>query len=225
MAEGPWKIHEIEELLSRTDPRAERIASLIQSLHRYVLIFKYHLYTGRDALRDFGTKSSEITPLPELLIFRSEDSENAVLKATLIVEASLLAASHTCKNLYEILAQLVNTAILKDEITEDKCTLKSVLNSLKDSPLKSELTTLVSSTWYQYVSDLSSVTKHRSLPRQRVTVDDTNTVRLLVGDFSYGKRQHAARDAEEALRGALEVKNQIVVCGNAINGEFKRAIA
>jgi hypothetical protein len=225
MAESPWKIHEIEELLSRTDPRAPHIFSLVQSLHRYVLIFRYHLYAGRDALRDFESKSSELHPLPEAIVFRTDESENAVLKAALIVEASLLAASHTCKNLYEILAQLVNTAILKNQIQEEKCTLQSVIRALPSSQLKNELTTLTNSHWYKYVSDLSSVTKHRQLPRQAIAIDTTQKVRLRVGDFSYGKRHHLARDAEEALKGALEVKNQIVVCGSAINSEFKRAIA
>ena len=196
--------------------------SVITSLDWSDRIFRYHFDTARDALRDIPVDDERnFRSSLESLFTSSEEHDYKML----VIRANVISCVHTARNAYDHLAQLINALILSSAIPVKDCDIKKVHKALPSSNLRQELDHLIASHWFQYVVAYSNTSKHRALVQQALHLSFADgKAGVRTNAFTYDK-DYPAYSVGDLLDGILEVKNNIVACGSALNSELLRANA
>lgn len=211
-----WNLNVLREHIRRRwGHEAEPLQEIVDSLDTSVRIFRYHLFTARDALKGIVDETHSADEALKIVWVEKRDASR---DAMIVSEANILGCVHTTRNLYDIFAQLVNRLVLKSALLVDACNIWKVHERLDASDLKTQIGDLLESNWFGYVSAFVNTSKHRWLVRHSfATRFDESVAGIQLGAFEYHGRQYPAYWANEVLTGVLEVKNRIVSCGRILN--------
>ncbi len=213
-----WKLNELRDFIDKRYGVTSRERETLDSLGRYDGLFVHHMKTARDAMSGIIENHTEfaLTNVQYALGVSSRQAEFD--RAMLVSEANMLACLHAVRSLYEVFAQLVNCLLLNGVLTVKECNLNTVAKEIPASKLKSLLEELLKDDEYAYVASFVNTAKHRYLVGQVFKVQaDSGNAELFVRDFEYGAKKFARRSFTSALAGAIEVKNRVVQCGQALN--------
>lgn len=84
--------------------------------------------------------------------------------------------------------------------------------------LKEMLGVLLKSHWFKYTEAFINTTKHRNLVEHSVSVSfEENKAGVQLGEFKYQSASYPKYWAQEILAGLVDVKNDLVACGRALN--------
>jgi hypothetical protein len=135
----------------------------------------------------------------------------------LVVRANVIACIHTVRNAYDHLAQLCNALVLIPPITVKDCDFNKVRRRLPQSELLDEFDRLGDSDWFKYVAAYSNTSKHRALVQQSFHLSYANGTAGLRAESFQHDQSYPSYMIGELLEGILEVKNNIIACGRALN--------
>ena len=216
MDQTPWNLGELREHV-RTLPDESQIAlSYISSMGWADQIFTYHFCEARDALRAIPVDKDPNSITNHELLFAPTPEND---RNKLIVRANVIACIYTIRNAYDHFAQLCNALLLLPAIPVDECNFYKVKNRLPQSILKEELEQLSQSEWFKYIAAYSNTSKHRALVQQSMHISFVNGTAGIRADGFVHDQAHEPRLISDLLEGVLEVKNQIIVCGRALNAQ------
>ncbi|MEZ5464030.1 MAG: hypothetical protein R3F22_02160 [Lysobacteraceae bacterium] len=206
------------------DPRLA--LHLLSSVGRVTEIFSFHLYTARDAFNNIVNTENAHDIENLKLIFGGSSNQEEFELARLISEAHLAACVHTSRNMFDLFSQLTNALIVFPRIPIEACNLHRLRNKLEPSELKELLTKLTDSSCFRYIDALNNTSKHRLIVNHALTVSNQEEkVGATVGEFEYGGKLFPKRWVRDVLSDALEVKNSIIGCGNALNQTYIQKVA
>ncbi|MEX1014920.1 MAG: hypothetical protein WDZ80_07230 [Candidatus Paceibacterota bacterium] len=120
--------------------------------------------------------------------------------------------------MYDVFSHLVNGLVLDKPLKIRECNIKKIEEKLTNSDLKTEISQLRNSHWFQYINAFINTAKHRGLVQhafQVSLVDEASGIRL--ASFEYDASKFPSYSVDELLKGVLEVKNRIVECGRLLN--------
>ncbi len=148
-------------------------------------------------------------------------------KASLVHEANTIALLYTTRSIYDIFAQLINSLILEDKLSLERCDIKKVRNALENGEIKQLLGDLLDSIEFKYVDGFINSVKHRQLIQRMTTLDfESNRVGVRFSGFHYKKNRNEKEEkfpslwSDEVLVIAVHVKNQIVEAGILLNKQY-----
>ncbi|HHA2571641.1 TPA: hypothetical protein ACOEN9_000213 [Stenotrophomonas maltophilia] len=210
-----WDLATLRKHVRQTTEDPTVALAYISSVSNTGVIFQYHIGLAFDALKriPIPENGSEVSAFEAII-----DPSREHMQDLLVIRANVLSCIHLVRNAYDLFAQLCNALLLAQPLDESKATLYMVRKSLPRSPLKDLLDSIASSEWFRYVNDYSNTSKHRALVQQSMFLsleDGVGGVRTVA--FSHDGREYPAYELMELLEGILELKNQIVHCGNALN--------
>jgi hypothetical protein len=187
----------------------------VNSLGRSVDIFRYHLFTARDALEGIlGDRQS----VAEALDVLYGEQQQEYHRARVVSEAHVHGCFHVTRNMFDIFAQLVNGLVLSPPIGVEDCDIGQVHRKLTPSDLKSHVGELLESPWFDYVTAFVNTIKHRRLvPHSFTILPQENFAGMRIGAFEYRGKPYPSYPAIEVLQSVMEVKNRIVNCGRALS--------
>lgn len=213
-----WDIAELRGYIDASLESNHRLYGVVNAIARYDWIFQYHFSTARDAMKGImhyddphGIKNMEF-------VFGLHEQQIEFNQAKLISEAHILGCIHCVRAMYDIFSHLVDVLILNEKIGIKNCDIKKIEKALPSSGLKTELRKLLNSKWFKYIDAFINTAKHRGLVQHefRISfVDETSGIRL--APFKYDKKEFDTYSTKELLKGVLEVKNRIAVCGQILN--------
>jgi hypothetical protein len=217
----PWNLDDLRSHARAMPDNAARVETLqvIQSIDRYVMIFRYHLATARDAMKGVVHETGEDAELRNLeLIFGVSKQQSEFAWAKIVSEANILGCMHTSRALVDVLANLANRLVLRGAINLADCSIYLVAKKLPVSALKTRLASLLASAWFRYVSAFVNTAKHHNLIQHAFGVSFVGEgTGIRVEPFEYKGKSFPGYDEKELLLGILEVKNAIIDCGTALN--------
>ncbi|WIG67698.1 hypothetical protein KEC58_09440 [Photobacterium damselae] len=139
----------------------------------------------------------------------------------LSLQAHIQAATHNARSVYDLLAQLINKLILVEPIKVHDCDVNKVIKRLDDSPVKDAILAAVNTDSYAYINSFVNVIKHRNLV---VLNPEVNFEELKAGirfhSFKYQTNTYPSLWAIDVLQESLNVKNQIITIGKALNNHL-----
>lgn len=195
------------------------LLDIVNSIGGVSEIFIYHLATARDAFDRIVDDKSGSNNLH--FVFEVASNQSDFYHARIVNEANIIGCIQAARNIFDIFSSLVNSLILGSSIPIRQCNIAKVRDALQPSELKDTLVELTDSHWFKFISAFINITKHRRLVPNKFTVfcqDNTSTV--MFDAFSYEELSFPAYSSEEILDGALEIKNKIIACGNALNRTY-----
>jgi hypothetical protein len=198
----------------------------VESLARYVAIFKFHLYSARDAMKGVIYEDDPYGMKNLRLVFGDDERQDQLNRARIASEAHTLAAVRSARAMWDVFAFLVNDVALGSRLEERECNIFSVRDALPKSKLKSSLGDLTSSEWFRYVNAFVNTAKHRNLVPQsfRVSFED-DKVGIRIEAFEYNGKPFPSYWIRELLHGVLDVKNRLVDCGRSLDEHVTGATA
>jgi hypothetical protein len=197
---------------------ASLIGEQTRSIARSDSIFRYHITTARDALKGIINYDEPQGIDNWMLLLGGSERQEDFYYAKIVSEANLIACAYTARSLLEMFAQLVNSLLLSSAIPISKCTLKKVAEKLPPGELKVKLQELFNSHWFIYVYAFTNTIKHRQLVQHQTSICFVdNKVGVKVGSFTYENIAYQAYWATEFLQGIIDVKNELVGSGRALN--------
>lgn len=213
-----WNLAELRDYIRHLGEEKRFLLDVVDSVDRSVLIFRYHLFTARDALKGIVDDHDPIGRKNFEFILGSSEQQKDFNRARLVSEANIIGCIHTARNIFDIFAQLVNGLALNSAIEIRSCNIHAVHDNLPPSPLKDCISELRDSDWFNYISGFINTTKHRRLIQHSFTLSFAEGfAEVRISAFKYNGRDYPAYWANEVLRGVVEVKNRIIVCGCALN--------
>jgi hypothetical protein len=219
---APWNLDVLREHIRRQGAETDFLLEVADSLGRSVNIFRYHLFTARDALKGIVDERHSVDKALDVVF---GEQQEAYRYAKLVSEAHMFGCFHVARSMFDMFAQLVNGLVLNSSLSVRDCDIWRVHKPLAASDLKAEIGQLLESAWFDYVSDVVNTIKHRRLVQHSFTISfDDNVAGIRIGAFQYGDRSHPPYWANEVLEGILEVKNRIVGCGRTLNAHCANAL-
>lgn len=229
-AKETWNLKEIRDYIDCIEnlsaQNKKHLVEIVNSIDRYVLIFRYH---GRLIYKELAAhfKNEEISdPEKFSLVMGLSPRQAAYEYSWIACEANFISCVHTVRNMYDVFSQIVNSLILNNSISPEKCNILRVKNELQPSTLKNEINKLLESEWFGYVGALSNTIKHHRFIKgtPRITLAD-NRFELRMNGFEYKGKTYDDYWISDALKGIESVQNQIINCGNILNNELLRGCA
>tara|TARA_R110001599_G_scaffold64023_4_gene179441 strand:- start:118447 stop:119118 length:672 start_codon:yes stop_codon:yes gene_type:complete len=212
----PWNLGELRTHAKKNSDRTT--LELVDSVSRSDSIFQYHVFTARDALKGILNYEEPQGVENWMFILGGSDRQEEFFYAKVVSEANLISCIHTARSLLETFAQLVNRIVLESAIEVSKCTPKAVVAKLPNGEIKTKLQELLASHWFSYTSAFTNTVKHRQLIQHHVSISFVdNIVGIKVGAFEYEGVSYPAYWANEFLQGVIDVKNEIIDLGRALN--------
>jgi hypothetical protein len=213
-----WNTKLLKKHIEGLGKEKQSLLELINSLEKYVRIFRYHLEIARDAMNkifsDEECQGAELDKLAFGLSSRLGDFWNAEI----ITEANVLGCIHSARAIFDVFAQLVNGLILTPPIPEKDCSISIVLAKLPDSPVKTAIADLISSDWYDYVNAFVNTAKHRTLVDLRGVVSFVQrSLFVRIPGFEYRGKSYPQYSLLDLLQGVIDTKNRLIDCGNELN--------
>lgn len=186
MGTTTWQLKVLEDWIEVNRPDDKQTAALPYSLSRSAIILQYHIKLARNALAEFGQSDGNGDKM--FAAFASFDPDFS--RAALAHEANIIATIHTVRNYADIFAQIVNTLVVPNPLTERDCSFSTVINALPESALKDGMLELNDSHWFRYLGAFSNISKHRRLLQSNptATFDADNNIEvtgLRVEEFTY----------------------------------------
>lgn len=213
-----WNTKLLKKHVEGLGKEKQSLLEVINSLERYVRIFRYHLEIARDAMSkvfsDEERQSAELDKLAFGLSSRLSDYWDAEI----ITEANVLGCIHSARAIFDVFAQLVNGLIVTPPLPEKDCSINLVLAKLPDSPMKTTIGDLISSDWYEYSNAFVNTAKHRRLVKQRGVVSlERRELFVRVAEFEYRGKSYPQYSLLELLQGVVDTKNRLIDCGIELN--------
>jgi hypothetical protein len=194
------------------------LLEVVDSIDRATLIFRYHLFTARDALKGIVDESDPAGLKNMALVFGTSEQQKEYSYAKLVSEANIIGCIHAVRSIFDIFSHLVNRLILSKPIPLYLCDIGKVHEAMPQSELKDQLGQLLRSDWFNYVSGFINTTKHRKLVLHGFSVSfEENIAGVRVGAFEYKGKTYPAYWGTEVLQGVVEVKNTVIACGRTLN--------
>lgn len=217
-----WDLSVLKQYIRSLNPDKVEMLSTVDSVSHSLLIYQYHKSMARDAFAAYqverdpdGTKM-----LTGAMMMGTHDEFE---DATLASEANLIAAINITRNTFDIFAQLLNALTLPQPLRIEHCTISKVRDALPECDLKAEITRVTRLPWFQYLSGFSNTIKHRHL----VSHEPSSKHHECTGEYLGGGAQVAAFEhqgrkfrsywVQEVLEGTVEIHNEIVTLGIALN--------
>ena len=220
MDKVPWNLKALREHVQQLQGDRQFILSVISSLDWSDRIFRYHFCEARDALRALPIDEDPSSIKNHELLFLSSDEHDQNM---LIVRANVVACIHTVRNAYDHLAQLCNALLISPVLPIEKCDFYKVRERLPQSNLRHELDTLSESQWFKYIAAYSNTSKHRALVQQSLHLSYADGVAGLRAESFTHDQTYGPYMVGDLLEGILWVKNHIIACGRALNGQVVSA--
>jgi hypothetical protein len=196
---------------------------LLSSIEQVLAVFEYHKEMARDAFKGHAAKSLSDSDRFQF----SMGWNRAVAVARVASEAHAVGLLLYTRALWDQFAQLVNMLVLHGKLSVDGCSIHAVLRELNTvpstatSPLRDGIDALVTSDWFKYVDAFMNTTKHRRCVQHAVDYSG-DTLEVSVAAFEYQRgsgplQTFPAYRSREVLEGAIQVRNKITECGEALN--------
>ena len=184
--------------------------SHLRSISKTIDIYEYHKEEAYAQIQNINPKDTQEALM---LVFSTNDTAMERLS----IQANVQAALHNARAVYDLLAQLINKALLNNKFTVKDCSLHKVRNELADSELKQFLLTLNSSQSFKYVNAFVNTIKHRDLVNLNAQIDFVeNRSGIRFSSFIYEGKEYPSLWAEDALQNTLNVKNDIITLGEIL---------
>lgn len=201
----------------------QRSLAILESVERYVNIFRFHLFEARDAMKDVVHEDDPHGIKNVQYIFGDAENQAEFERAKIASEAHILACIHAVRSVWDVFAFLVNAVGLNSAICENECDLRKVWVRMPESPLKVQIGELLESEWFEYVTAFINTSKHRYLvPHGFYVSFEGGHSEIRIGGFTYNGKAFPEFTARHVLEGLLVVKNQIIECGQSLNSEVVR---
>ncbi len=193
----------------------DTILAYITSVQDTNAIFKYHFTGARDTLKRLELPERGITvSVFERALEGSKQQDTDLLA----IRANILACIQALRNGYDHFAQLCNALLIDPPIDESKVTLYQVRQRLPSGELKDLLFAVATSPWFKYIHDYTNTSKHRALVSQSLHLNfEDGIAGVRTEAFSHDGQDYPAYLVPDLLKGILELKNQIVPLGVALN--------
>lgn len=188
--------------------------AFISSVADTDMIFRYHFDLAKEALDRIDLPKEGVTVSAFETVFMGSKRQSLDLLA---IRANVLACIHCVRNGYDHFAQLCNILLLDSQLSPSVATLYKVRVNLPQSSLKVLLDEIAASHWFKYVNDFSNTSKHRALVQQSLHLSFADGIAGVRTEAFSHERDYPAYMVGELLEGILELKNQIVPCGVALN--------
>lgn len=219
-----WSLADLRTHISGMREPHVQLLEIVDSIDRYVAIFRYHLLTARDAMKRVVHENDPHGIRNIRFVFATSEKQDEYYLAKIVSEANILGCIHSTRALFDVFSHLVNGLLLNGSLPLKRCDIKLVTESLPESPLKGALEELLASFWFNYISAFVNTAKHRSLVRHSFHVSFVGEgAGIRIEAFAYNGDNYPAYSIEELLQGILEVKNKIVDCGRALNAQLPGA--
>lgn len=217
-----WDLAVLKEYICTLNPNKDWILSTVDSVSHSLLIYQYHKSLARDAFAAYQVEHDPdgIKMFTGAMMMGTDDE---FANAKLASEANLIAAINMMRNTFDIFAQLVNALALPQPLRIEHCTISKVRDGLPEGALKAEITRVTRLPWFRYLSGFSNTIKHRQL----VSHEPSSKHHECTGEYLGGGAQVAAFEhqgrkfrsywAQEVLEGTVEIHNEIVTLGIALN--------
>ncbi|EGR2205828.1 hypothetical protein K6675_004676 [Vibrio parahaemolyticus] len=206
-----------KETLVQTLSELDFNVDIVESIFRTISIFDFHKSEACSLIHKLEPHSDEAA----LMSILCPDGESYVNK--LALQAHVQAAIHNARSVYDLLAQLINQVLLNSTLEVHSCDIKKVLSQLENSPVKDAINQAVGSESYSYVNSFVNVIKHRNLV---VLKSEANFEELKAGirfsSFKYRKTSYPSLWATDVLQRSIDVRNEIVDIGIALNEHLKQ---
>ncbi len=213
-----WPVKDLQEYIRERSPEAAPLLHVLDSVGRYVDLFRYHLFEARDAMKGVVADDDPLGVENSKFVFGISPRQGEYRAAKIASEAHILGCIHSARALFDVFAFLVNGLILENAVREDRCSVSTVVPALPTGALRDRLQILLDSHWYKYVCAFVNTAKHRYLIRHGYWVSfESGAAEIRLEGFTYNGESYATCSAEDVLKGALEVKNAVVECGNLLN--------
>lgn len=217
-----WDLSILREHIRSFSSNQQWLLSTLDSVSQSMLIYQYHKNLARNA---FAAYQVEQDPdglkmfVGAMMMGIDDQFEDAKLAS----EANLIAAINIIRNTFDIYAQLLNALALPSPLCVEHCTISKVRDRLPEGTLKVEVTRVTRLPWFRYMSGFSNTIKHRQLvSHEPSSKHQPGTNEYLGGGaevaaFEHQKRKFKSYWVQEVLEGTVEMHNEIVTLGIALN--------
>jgi hypothetical protein len=214
-----WELTTLQNWVETNRPENTLALNLIKSLSRAAFVAKYHRYTAQDAFESYQKSEGDHREMVAAMLSFDKDFGWAALA----YEANLIAYVHSVRNYADLLSQLVNVLAVAAPKEVRNCTLHQTIKDLSQSKLRTSLTDLRASHWFQYLAAYSNTAKHRQLITTNPSVsfvEDVSGLKVEAFGYKYQdfpEQSYPAYWAHEVLEGAYEVYIKLLKCGQELN--------
>lgn len=217
-----WDLSILREYIRSFSSNQQWLLSTVDSVSQSLLIYQYHKKLARNA---FAAYQVEQDPdgLKMFVGAMMMGTDDQLEDAKLASEANLIAAINITRNTFDIFAQLLNALALPSPLCVEHCTISKVRDSLPEGTLKAEVTRVTRLPWFRYMSGFSNTIKHRQLVSHEPSSKHHPSTNEYLGGgaevaaFEHQKRKFKSYWVQEVLEGTVEMHNEIVTLGIALN--------
>lgn len=221
-----WDLKQLRDLIKAYKGEREDLNELVNGIGNGIDVFRYHLYTARDALKPFVEKTHDVNLMHLKYLFGTSNNQDEYELAKLSNQANVIAAIYTARSLFDIFSQLVRGCFLENMKNPDRCNIYDVLNNLEQGDLRDYIDELLNSNEFKYVNDFANVSKHRSMIKFGTSINfNENKAGVRFCAFVYNNRKYPEMWSNDIIELVLKVNNTIVDAGTLLNNEILRAIA
>lgn len=212
-----WSFADLKRYIRALPENQHGLLRTVESMDRSTTIFRYHLFTARDALKGLLDESQPSSVANLKVVLRVSDGEDVSLAYT-VSEAHLISCIHSVRASADIFSNLVNGLLLGHTLKPWECQIHRVTDYLPVSPLRDQLQRFKTSHWFRYISAFINTAKHRQLVEHSVSVSFVeNRVGARVGAFEYDGASYQAAWVHDVLEGLVEAKKELLLCGIELN--------
>lgn len=206
--------------ISESGSDVRRRLAILESVARYVNIFRFHLFNARDAMKDVVHEDDPLGARNLQYIFGDAENQDEFERAKIASEAHIIACIHSVRSIWDVFAFLVNAVALNSAICERECDLRKVWKRMPESQLRIQIGKLLESEWFEYVTAFINTSKHRYLVPHLFHVSfESGQSEVRIGSFIYNDKTFPEHTARHVLEGLVAAKNRIIECGQALNSE------
>ena len=210
-----WNLNELIEYIRVHTGDAISHIERVDSLDRTLDVFMYHYDEALSAIKRIEPKS-EMDAVR--LVLTPKALKEDVSKEKMVIQANTLAAIYNVRAANDIFAQLINGLVLPEKLSIDRCDINKVFEAIDNSNLKSQLSNLLISDNYTYISDFVNTIKHRNLILFGAEVSfKTGESGVKFKGFEYKERRHEQRWALDVLEMTMDIKCLIADAGIELN--------
>ena len=218
MSDGPWNLKKLRGYVKSKYSQPELYLSQIDSIHRTVLIFIYHMSSAKKLIDSIEPKDEKESLG---LVFTPKEKRSDLEEAKLGIQAETQATVHNARSIHDMFSQIANSLLVNSPIEISKCNISNLTSKLPPSMLKEYLKEMLDSEAYLYVNSFVNTIKHRNLVKFGTRLDfQEKKGGVQFHGFEYDKNKFPPQWALQVLEKALEVKNRIVKAGNLLNYEL-----
>lgn len=216
-----WNLPALRSHVESLGETKRHLLAAVESIDRYKKIFRYHVSTAIHSMDGILNEKDPYDPINLRSTLGTFLETAEFRRAEVICDANVLGCMHAARSLFDVFSHLVNELVLGGILSPRDCDLRKVIQKLAPSQLKSDLELLKDSKWFRYVSAYVNAAKHRFLVSQSTHLAfDVEFVGVRIASFEFDGDSYPEISLRELLLGVIEVKNQIIKCGNTLNSQL-----